>query len=180
MTAEEVIVELRRHANPKSVEGQARFGIATGTALGISVPTLRDIAKRCGRDHALAVVLWDSGVHEAGHIAAMVEDPTTVPKRQLESWARDLDSWDVCGGFAYGFVDKTPYAYDLAMKKSGSKHEFTKRAAFATMAGLAVRDKKASDADFNPVPPCHPPRVWGRTQLREEGSQLGPPPDRQA
>ena len=110
----------------------------------------------------------------------MVDDPKTVTKRQLESWARDLDSWDVCDGFAYVFVDKTPYAYDLAMKWSSSKHEFVKRAAFATMAGLAVHDKKAPDADAPPVPPRHRARVRRRPQLREEGRQLGAPPDRQA
>jgi 3-methyladenine DNA glycosylase AlkD len=86
MTADEVIAELRRHANPKNLEGQARFGIETRAALGIPVPTLRAIAKCCGtgdprRDHALAIALWDSGIHEARHIAAMVEDPfsTDVP-----------------------------------------------------------------------------------------------------
>ena len=89
MTADEVIAELHRHANPDNVEGQARFGIETKTALGISVPTLRAIAKRCGADHKLAVALWDSGIHEARHIAAMVEDPRTVTRKQLESWARD-------------------------------------------------------------------------------------------
>ena len=143
MTAKEVIAELHRHANPDNVEGMARFGIETKTALGISVPTLRAIAKRCGKDHALAVVLWDSGIHEARHIAAMVEDPKTVTKKQLESWVRDLDSWDVCDGFCFSLVRESPYAYDLALKWSSNKHEFVKRAAFATMAGLAVHDKTA-------------------------------------
>jgi 3-methyladenine DNA glycosylase AlkD len=75
----------------------------------------------------------------------MVEDPKTVTKKQLESWVRDLDSWDVCDGFATDFVDRTPFAYDLAAKWSKRKPEFVKRAAFATMAGLAVHDKAAPD-----------------------------------
>jgi 3-methyladenine DNA glycosylase AlkD len=145
MTADEVIAELRRHANPTNVEGMARFGIASNNTLGIAVPTLRAIAKRCGTDHPLAVALWDSGIHEARHIAAMVEDPKTVTKKQLDAWARDLDSWDVCDGFCFSLVDSSPHAYDLAMKWSRSKQEFVKRAAFATMAGLAVHDKKAPD-----------------------------------
>src|SRR3990172_5684522 len=138
MTAEEVIAELRSHANPKNVEGQARFGITTGQALGISLPTLRAIARRCDRDHALAVALWDSGIHEAKHVAVMVEDPKTVTKKQLGAWVRALDSWDVCDGFSMGFVDRTPFAYDLAMKWSHDKRQFVKRAAFATMAGLPI------------------------------------------
>ncbi|MBI5288430.1 MAG: DNA alkylation repair protein [Chloroflexi bacterium] len=157
MTAEDVLAELRRHANPKNVEGMARFGISSDGTLGISLPTLRAIAKRCARDHALALALWDSGIHEAKHVAVMVEDPKTVTKKQLESWVRDLDSWDVCDGFSWGFVDRTPHGYDLAMKWSRSKREFVKRAAFATMAGLAVHDKKAPDEQllqFLPVIRC--------------------------
>jgi 3-methyladenine DNA glycosylase AlkD len=148
-----VVAELRAQGDPANVAGMARFGIASTDTLGISVPALRAIAKRCGRDHALAVALWDSGIHEARHIAAMVEDPNTVTKKQLEAWARDLDSWDVTDGFAF-FVDRTPFAYDLATKWSGDKREFVKRAAFATMAGLAVHDKKAPDealAAFLPI-----------------------------
>ena len=159
VTPDEVIAELHRHANPTNVAGMARYGIATTNTLGISVPTLRAIARRCirdhgGHDHALAVALWDSGIHEARHIAAMVEDPKTVTKKQLESWARDLDSWDVTDGFAFSLVIKTPHAYDLALKWSSSEHEFTKRAAFATIAGLAVHDKKAPDhklLEFLPI-----------------------------
>ncbi len=147
MTIAEVIAELRSLANPKNVEGQARFGIATGKALGISVPTLRAIAKRCGRDHALAVGLWDSGIHEARILGCMVEDPKTVTKKQLEAWVRDLDSWDLCDGFT-GLVDASPHAHALMLKWSTSKHEFVKRAAFATIAGLAVHDKKAPDEEL--------------------------------
>jgi len=148
MTPAEVIAELRRHANPANVEGMARYGIASASALGVPLPTLRAIAKRCGRDHALAVELWDSGIHEAKHVATMIADPKTVTKKQLDTWARDLDSWDVTDGFAYGFVDRTPHARDMVMKWSRSRHEFVKRAAFATIAGLAVHDKQAPDEEL--------------------------------
>jgi 3-methyladenine DNA glycosylase AlkD len=148
VTLQEVLAELRRHANPVNVEGMARFGITADGTLGIAAPQLRAIAKRCGRDHALAVALWDSGVHEAKHIAVMIEDPRTVTKRQLESWVRDINSWDVCDSFAYGLVDRTPFAHDLIVKWSASEHEFVKRAAFAAIAGIAVHDKQAPDADL--------------------------------
>lgn len=148
MTADEVISELRALANPANVEGMARFGISSTNTLGINIPTLRAMAKRIGHDHAIAVGLWDSGIHEARILACMVEDPTTVSRAQLERWVRDIDSWDVCDGFAFGFVDKTPHADALIRKWATSKHEFTKRAAFATIAGIAVHDKKAPDADI--------------------------------
>ncbi len=74
------------------------FGIATTEALGISVPALRAIAKRIGRDHALAEQLWQSKIHEARILAGMVDDLAKVTKRQMDRWAADFDSWDIVDG----------------------------------------------------------------------------------
>jgi 3-methyladenine DNA glycosylase AlkD len=147
MTADEIIAELRSGANPKHAAGMAHFGIAATNTLGISIPTLRAIAKRAGRDHALAEQLWQSGVHEARILAGMVDDPAKVTKRQMDRWAKDFDSWDVVDGVCDLFV-KTPYAYEKAHAWSSHKQEYVKRAAFTMIAYLTYRDKKASDADI--------------------------------
>ena len=39
--------------------------------LGVSIPALRKLAKRAGRDHVLAQQLWESGIHEARILAAL-------------------------------------------------------------------------------------------------------------
>ena len=44
--------------------------------------------------------------------------------------------------------DKTPFAYQKALKWAKEKKEFVKRAGFAIMAALSVHDKKAKDKDF--------------------------------
>ena len=76
-----VLAELRRVANPKNVAGMARFGIAGQNLLGISVVQLRTIAKRTGRNHALAEELWVSGIFEARILAAFVAEPSRVSRR---------------------------------------------------------------------------------------------------
>jgi len=45
MTSEQIIANLKQHANVQAVEGLARFGIRPAPALGISIPTLRKMAK---------------------------------------------------------------------------------------------------------------------------------------
>jgi 3-methyladenine DNA glycosylase AlkD len=147
MTAEEIVAELRALADSRNVEGMARYGIASTNTLGISIPTLRAIAKRAGRDHALAAALWATGIHEARILAAMVDDPARVTKRQMNAWANDFDSWDVVDGVCDLFV-KTPYAYEKAHAWSSHKKEYVKRAAFTMIAYLTYRDKTATDADI--------------------------------
>ena len=126
----------------------ARFGINTDRAYGVSVTTLRGVAKRLGRDHALSQALWATGVHEARMLAALVEDPAQVTRTQMDRWARDFDSWDVCDGCCYGLFDRTPFAWEKTEQWSGRAAEYMKRGAFALIAGLSVHDKSAPDDRF--------------------------------
>ena len=45
MMAEQVLADLKRPANAQNVEGMARFGIRPANVFGISMPTLRKMAK---------------------------------------------------------------------------------------------------------------------------------------
>lgn len=101
----------------------------------------------------LSLNLWASGIHEARLLAAFVGDPIQVTENQMERWAKDFDSWDVCDQVCMNLFDRTPYAYDKAAEWSQREEEFVKRAGYALMACLAVHDKKADDLRFLPFFP---------------------------
>jgi 3-methyladenine DNA glycosylase AlkD len=154
ITVERVMDELRQRGNPKAVAGMARFGIQTSKALGISIPQLRDIAKRLRTNHELARKLWKTGIHEARILASMIDDPKQVSEEQMERWAADFDSWDVVDGCCGNLFDKTEFAIRKAHEWSKRKEEYIKRTGFVLMAEVAVHDKKAADKtflDFLPV-----------------------------
>ena|SRR2546425_9220333 len=148
LTAEEIITELNQHANAQAVEGMARFGIRSAYALGISLPTLRKMAKEIGRNHSLSFELWRSGIHEARILASLIDEPQLVFPQQMEEWVSDFDSWDVCDQVCGNLFDKTPYAYEKASEWCHREQEFVRRAGFVMMAELAVHDKKAPDEAF--------------------------------
>ncbi|MDD5547446.1 MAG: DNA alkylation repair protein [Candidatus Pacebacteria bacterium] len=143
-----IISELRSHANPKCVQGMARFGINPKNTLGVDVPTLQKIAKQIGKNHDLAIKLWNSKIHEARILAALIENPKLTTPAQMEKWAKEFDSWDVCDQVCMRIFDKTPVAYLKAAKWSKQSKEFVKRAGFALIASLAIHDKKAKNEDF--------------------------------
>jgi 3-methyladenine DNA glycosylase AlkD len=143
-----VLDELKSLANPDNVAGMARFGIKPDNLLGISMKLLEPVAKRIKKDHALALQLWDSGIHEARLLACMIDDPKQVTEAQMEAWVADFDSWDVCDQACSKVFHKTPYAYSKVIEWAAREAEFVKRASFSLMAMLAVHDKKASDQSF--------------------------------
>ena len=148
MTADEIVAELRGMASERNREGMARFGIATEHALGISVADLRKLARRAGKDHALAQLLWDTGLHEARILASIVDVPAEVTVEQMERWVRDFDSWDLCDQCCGNLFWRTPHATPKAFKWSEREPEFEKRAGFALMAYIASHDKAAPDDFF--------------------------------
>lgn len=150
MNVSEIMDELRALASEQNREGMARFGIQAEQALGVSVPQLRQLARRIGRQHALAQELWDTGVHEARLLASMIDDPQAVTREQMELWVADFDSWDVCDQCCGNLFDKTSAAWEMAVVWSAREQEYVKRAGFALMAYLAVHDKQAPDEAYLP------------------------------
>ncbi|MFH1545631.1 MAG: DNA alkylation repair protein [archaeon] len=145
---ENAIKELKKHAVPESKEGMTRFGIEVGKALGVAIPHIRAIGKEIGRNHEMALELWNSGIHEARMLACFIDEPKKVKEKQLEEWVKDFDSWDLCDQCCSNLFDKTGFAYRKAFEWSSRKNEFEKRAGFVMMACLSVHDKKAGDKKF--------------------------------
>jgi 3-methyladenine DNA glycosylase AlkD len=146
--SERLLATLRAHANPANVAGMARYGINTAGTLGVPIPVLRRLAKEAGRDHALAESLWNSGIHEARILATLVDDPALVTARQMDRWARDFDSWDVCDQACQNLFRFTPLAFAKAAQWARVRREFVRRAGFALMAGLAVKSKDGTGEQF--------------------------------
>lgn len=148
MTADETLAKLRSHANPSNLTGMARYGIRTDRALGVPMPILRALGRRAGRSHALARRLWASGIHEARILATLVEEVERVTPRQMDRWARDFDSWDLCDQACQNLFRYAPCAFEKAAAWAFARREFVRRAAFSLMAGLAVKAGDAPDARF--------------------------------
>ena len=126
----------------------ARYGIRAKRVFGVSKPEQDAIARKIGKDHALGLKLWRTGIHDARILGILISEAERVTPGQMERWVRDFDNWDVCDGTCcHLFVDAEP-AWEKAFVWSERKKEFEKRAGFALAAYLAVHDKAAGNAAF--------------------------------
>jgi 3-methyladenine DNA glycosylase AlkD len=143
-----VLRELKRLANPKVRAKMAYFGVNVPRAHGISAPILHALARRIGKDHAMAAQLWSSGIHEARILATLIGEPDKVTASQMERWAREFDSWDVVDAACCYLFAGTSSAWRQVEAWSSRGEEFVKRAAFSLVAYLSYKDKQAPDARF--------------------------------
>jgi 3-methyladenine DNA glycosylase AlkD len=144
-----VIEQLRRAGTAKTRDGMSRFGINTADkVLGVSMIDMKKIAKSVGRNHDLAEALWKSEIYDARMLACLVDEPLEVTAAQMDRWAKDFDNWATCDTACFHLFDRTPHAFRKITQWSKRQHEFTKRAAFALLASVALHQKKLDDNDF--------------------------------
>jgi 3-methyladenine DNA glycosylase AlkD len=146
VTADEIVAWLaERKASEHDLAGMARYGIRVECACGVKQPELRGLAKRVGRDHGLAGALWSTGWREARLLAAMIDEPQRVTRTQMDRWAGDFDSWDVCDGVCLDLFRRTPHAWEKARVWPRAKRGFVRRAGLVLIA-LVAKDDDAGDS----------------------------------
>jgi 3-methyladenine DNA glycosylase AlkD len=143
-----ILAELERQGSRRNRDGMARYGIVASKVFGVSVGSLHLLAKRIGRDHALAAALWKTGWYEAQMLAALVDDPAQVTPAQMDAWARDFENWAICDTVCMHLFDRTPHAWRKVAAWSRRRDEFVRRAAFALLASLALHDKASPNDRF--------------------------------
>lgn len=148
MNFQTIISELEKQSNPAAVEGMARFGICGGKIYGLSMPQLRRFAREIGKNHELALQLWEQESRETRILASLIDIPDAVTAEQMENWVKTFDSWEICDQCCMNLFERTAYAWEKAHEWSDRPEEFIKRAGFVLMARLAVSDRNTSDARF--------------------------------
>ena len=130
-------------------DGLSRYGISTADrVIGVPMAGIQQVGKACGRDHALAGALWETGVYEGRMLTCYVADPALLTTAEMDRWSRDLDNWAVCDTLCFKLFDQSPHAFAMVDRWADDPAEFVKRTAFALLASLALHDRKSGDAPF--------------------------------
>ena len=139
---------LEQMSTQRDRDNLARFGIAANKAFGVSMSNIQVLARRLGRNHALAAALWKTGWYEARMLTSFVDDPARVTPAQMDRWCRDFDNWGICDTVCFHLFDRTPHAWHKVVEWCDQRDEFVKRAGFALLWGLTVHDKLADNEPF--------------------------------
>ena len=146
MDFNQIIHEFEELSDVDFAENMKRFGISYVKSYGLRLPQIRKIAKQCGKNHELALKLWDWGYHETYLLATLVEEPQKVDSCQLNEWVNAFYSWDLVDQACINLLRFIPEAVDDIFIWCNSDEEFVKRTAFSLIAVLAVHNR---DSDFD-------------------------------
>ncbi|WP_407416326.1 DNA alkylation repair protein [Methanobrevibacter sp.] len=149
MNFQEVIAYFEEISDENVVNSNKRFAIGCEYSYGIRLPVIRKLAKEIGKDHDLAIELWNHPYHESHLLATMIEEKEKVTSKQLNEWVNSFYSWDIVDQACLNLLVDLQEARDNIFIWCESEKEFVKRTAFSLIAVIAVRDKNAESAYFD-------------------------------
>lgn len=154
MTYNEVIARLYALQNPEKVILKAKkFGIVSHNPLGIYHKELKMMSQEIGKDNALALQLFDSGIYEGRLLCSKIYRHQDITEELMEKWVSTFENWEICDSFSMGLFAKSTYALAKIGEWTKRGPEFEKRAGFAIMAAYCMADKKSGNERFAPFFP---------------------------
>ena len=143
MEFDQIIQEFENLSDVDFAENMKKFGIRYVKSYGLRLPQIRKIAKECGKNHDLALKLWNHGYHETYLLATLVEEPHKVSSTQLNDWVNTFYSWDLVDQACINLLRFIPEARDNIFIWCDARDEFVKRTALSLIAVLAVHEKES-------------------------------------
>ncbi len=145
-----ILQRLEEEASDPHAKSMSRFGISAAQAFGVKLPVLRKMAKEVGKDHDLALQLWDEGHHECKLLATLIAEPQRTTLNQMDSWVNAIYSWDVCDQLCINLLVKLEERWQLPERWAHEEAEYVRRVGLVMIVALRIHDKKAGDSDFEP------------------------------
>lgn len=154
MTKTEVLDLLKKNRDARGETNWKAMGARTGglTSFGIGLTRLRALAKQVGRDHDLALKLWNERNHDAKIIGLLIDDPTQLTRDQIETQvdgagpgmlSHVLSSCDAT-------LPKSAIAFEIAKDWMASKDPVRRSCGYGLVYELAknTKDKRLTDEFF--------------------------------
>ncbi len=118
MTKTEVLALLKVNKDERGIKNWKRLGEKSGglKSYGIGLTKLRKLGKEIGKDHDLALKLWNSDVYDAKVIALVIDDPKKITREQAETQVEQLGKCGLTHVFSScgAALAKTPFTVELA------------------------------------------------------------------
>lgn len=157
-TTEKVVALMRRlkiEMNGAVTDAMREYGGGIqgyGLNYGVSLPTIRDVAREYAPDHELALALWRQDVREMKLAALFVDDPAQVTVAQMEAWASDWQVSELAELCAMQLFWRSPEAFGTASAWGAllpDEAHWKRLAAFYMIGKLAADAATVADAEMS-------------------------------
>lgn len=153
MNTSDVLELLEQNHNERGLEHWVKSKNTGGLkSFGIGLTQLRKLAKKVGRNHELALELWNTDNHDAKIIGLLIDEPKKITREQAEAQVEGLGIGSLTHVFSScdATLAKTPIAFDVAKDWLDSDHLLRRQSAYGLIYELSKnkRNKNLTDDFF--------------------------------
>lgn len=151
MNRAEVLQLLQKNRNERGVANWEKSPAIPGLgSFGIGLTQLKSLAKTVGKNHDLALELWQEPNYDARIIAVLIDEPKKVTREQVELQVQELLHWGFAHVFCSVLLPKVSFSQPLAEEWMNSSDSLKRSCGFRLLYQIAKDDKKLPDEYFLP------------------------------
>ena len=135
---------MRKQMNGAVADAMYYYGADYGLNYGVSLPTVRQIAREQEKDHALALYLYKQQVRELRLAALHIAQAEAITMEELPTWAEGVINSEIAEEMAFALLPHITIISDIFAAWSESDNEFL---VYATLMA-AARSELARDTNI--------------------------------
>ena len=137
MTLADAMRNIKARGKPGAAAVYRRHGVTEPT-VGLSYADLGVLVKLIGVDHALALRLWKTVLHDARVLGTKVADPARLTRATLTAWLQACTNYVIMDAVA-GTAARVPSILPVATAWTTARREWTSAAGWSVIAMLSMR-----------------------------------------
>ena len=150
MTKADVLKLLEANKNERGMQNWNRLKFGNLTSYGIGLTQLKKLGKQIGKDHRLALELWELPVYDAKTLATIIDNPKEVTEEQVERQIKDTGFWMLSHAYCSNLLAKVSFVQKKAEEWAASQNDLLRRSGYLLLYHIARDNKKLDDAYFEP------------------------------
>ena len=151
MNEADVVALLKANQNERGMQLWQKRQRAPSTlaSYGVGLTTLRKLAKQIGKNHDLAMILWQSDIYDARMLALLIDDPKTITLNQAETQIDQIEDGQLAHVFSScdATLAKAPFVVDLATDWIKHDDPMRRRCGYGLLYELSKSKKKSAPSD---------------------------------
>ena len=124
-------------------------GVAYKLNWGATIPRLKEMAERLGKDYDLAIALWKENVRECKILATMVMPADRMLPEVVDIWMEQTDTQELVEQAAFNLYQYLPCAPEKAYTWMASDKELYQLCGFHILSRLFMNGQEPNERGIN-------------------------------
>lgn len=138
-TVREIKRSFRLLMNGVASQSMRQKGVEYKINWGVSLPELQRMAQQYGKNHDLAVALWQENIRECKILATLIMPPEEMDEALAEKWIGEINSQDLAEMACFNLFQHLQHAADLSYKWMNSDREIEQMCGYLILTRLFMK-----------------------------------------